>query len=834
MASYTTSLRLIQPATGEYPGSWGTQANNGLTALVDTSVAGTATITMVAADYTLSTANGATDEARAAVLNVTGTPGAARNIIVPAVSKIYVVFNNTTGGFAQTVKTSAGTGISVPNGASAYLRCNGTDVVEAVNYFGSLSVGTVTGGTFVSPSLTGTPTAPTAAGGTSTTQIATTAYVATNFAGLSSPAFTGTPTVPTAAPGTNTTQAASTAFVATSFAPLASPAFTGVPTAPTATAGVSTTQVATTAFVAATAFSSVLPGQTGNAGKYVTTDGTNASWAEVYPSQTGNNGKFISTNGSNVSWESINLATSITGTLPVGNGGTGASTLALNNVLLGNGTAPLQTVAPGTSGNILLSNGTTWSSSAFPVITDPAKVPTTLTANSAGPYYTGLTYTFNITNLDDYTTYTLSTTNGTILRSGATLSYTPSSVGPGGWLINGRAIGLTIQTYTNFIEIISGGSGRSVGTDSSNNIYVNGYSANNWQISKLSSIGVIQWSRQLTVLGSNTTPGPATADSAGNAYLAGSASSGGFAWVAKYNTSGVIQWQRTLAGTGMEWRGIAIDSAQSVIVVGNNTNASVDSLIAKYNSSGVIQWQKNLGTGGVLDYFQKVSTDSSNNIFAGGYLNTFPRIAKYNSSGTLQWQILSNLSSNYYVQGIANDSAGNVIVGIGGGGANVHVNKLDTSGALTWQVLVSGTLNNVGAVTVDSSSNIYVVCNGSANDFHILKFNSSGVLQWQRTLSSTSTDTSYGIVVDASGDVQVSGSTGSSYLLARLPADGSKTGTYTVGGVSFTYSASAFTTSTPGNSWSASGSTDAASTLTDAAGAYVDSAATLTASITPI
>lgn len=141
MASYTTSLRLVQPATGEYSGTWGTQVNNGLTALVDTSVAGTATITMTAADYTLSTANGASDEARAMVLNLTGTPGAARNVICPAVSKIYIVYNNTTGGFAQTVKTSAGTGVSVPNGATAFLRCDGTDVVAALNYFGSLTLG---------------------------------------------------------------------------------------------------------------------------------------------------------------------------------------------------------------------------------------------------------------------------------------------------------------------------------------------------------------------------------------------------------------------------------------------------------------------------------------------------------------------------------------------------------------------------------------------------------------------------------------------------------------------------------------------------------------------
>ena len=55
---------------------------------------------------------------------------------------------------------------------------------------------------------------------------------------------------------------------------------------------------------------------------------------------------------------------SSTGVLAPTNGGTGAATLASNNVLLGNGTSALQTVAPGTTGNVLTSNGTTWSSTA--------------------------------------------------------------------------------------------------------------------------------------------------------------------------------------------------------------------------------------------------------------------------------------------------------------------------------------------------------------------------------------------------------------------------------------------------------------------------------------
>jgi len=60
----------------------------------------------------------------------------------------------------------------------------------------------------------------------------------------------------------------------------------------------------------------------------------------------------------------VDLSTAkVTGTLPVAKGGTGAATLAANNVLLGNGTTALQAVAPSTSGNVLTSNGTTWTSS---------------------------------------------------------------------------------------------------------------------------------------------------------------------------------------------------------------------------------------------------------------------------------------------------------------------------------------------------------------------------------------------------------------------------------------------------------------------------------------
>lgn len=76
----------------------------------------------------------------------------------------------------------------------------------------------------------------------------------------------------------------------------------------------------------------------------------------------------------------VNAATNVTGTLPVANGGTGAATLTANNVLLGNGTSAVQVVAPGANGNVLTSNGTTWTSAS-----------STLTATQVSTAYAGIT-----------------------------------------------------------------------------------------------------------------------------------------------------------------------------------------------------------------------------------------------------------------------------------------------------------------------------------------------------------------------------------------------------------------------------------------------------------
>lgn len=181
-STYTSSLRLTLQATGENSGSWGSIVNNGVTSLVDSSVAGTATVTHDdTANYTLSTANGSTDEARQMFLNITGTLTAARNVVCPAASKLYFLRNNTTGGFAVTLKTSGGTGISVPNGKYAALYCDGTNVVNAFDFQSTLTANTATN---IAGGATGSIPYQTAAGATTMLAAGTNGHVLTLAAGV--------------------------------------------------------------------------------------------------------------------------------------------------------------------------------------------------------------------------------------------------------------------------------------------------------------------------------------------------------------------------------------------------------------------------------------------------------------------------------------------------------------------------------------------------------------------------------------------------------------------------------------------------------------------------
>lgn len=163
-STYSSRLRLELQADGENAGLWGQFTNRNLGTLIETAIAGYRTIALLDANYTLTASNGLDDEARYAMLNFTGALTATRDVVVPSVSKLYVVKNQTN----QTlnVKTSGGAARAVPAGKTVYLFVDGTDTFDSLNDLTSLRVsgattlaatsatdlsytGTLTGGTGV-------------------------------------------------------------------------------------------------------------------------------------------------------------------------------------------------------------------------------------------------------------------------------------------------------------------------------------------------------------------------------------------------------------------------------------------------------------------------------------------------------------------------------------------------------------------------------------------------------------------------------------------------------------------------------------------------------------
>jgi hypothetical protein len=197
MASTYSALKIELIATGEQSGTWGTTTNNNLgNDALGEAITGSADVAFSSADVTVTlTDTNATQTARNLRLNLTGTTGGARSLILGSgcqIEKLYLI--NNTCADAITVKNTSGTGIAVPAGKSMFVYNNGVNVVDTVTHATSLTLGSAL---------------PVASGGTGVTSSTGTGSTVLS----ASPTFTGTPIAPTAAPGTNTTQIATTAFV---------------------------------------------------------------------------------------------------------------------------------------------------------------------------------------------------------------------------------------------------------------------------------------------------------------------------------------------------------------------------------------------------------------------------------------------------------------------------------------------------------------------------------------------------------------------------------------------------------------------------------------------
>jgi len=306
-------------------------------------------------------------------------------------------------------------------------------------------------------------------------------------------------------------------------------------------------------------------------------------------------------------------------------------------------------------------------------------------------------------------------------------------------------------------------------------------------------------------------------DSSGNVYVTGSSYSWGNpvraytsnydAFVAKLDSSGALQWNTFLGGTGPDFGyGIAVDSSGNIYVTGYSSatwgtpvrafSGSDDAFVARLNSSsGALQWNTFLGGTG-HDEGYGIAVDFSGNVYVtgysyttwgspvmayqGGYSDAFA--ARLNiTSGALQWNTFLGGTGGYNGRGITVDSSGNVYV-TGDNGYDAFAAKLNNSGVLQWNTFLGGAGNDhCYGIAVDSSGSVYLTgysdaawgspirAYGSYDDAFAAVLDSRGVLQWNTFLGGTVSDYGRGIAVDTSGSVYVTGYSSATWKISSDP-----------------------------------------------------------------
>jgi hypothetical protein len=424
-----------------------------------------------------------------------------------------------------------------------------------------------------------------------------------------------------------------------------------------------------------------------------------------------------------------------------------------------------------------------------------------MTLNASGPISLGGATTGQSINIElGQAATALASINATNFRTLAGVASGQISLSNFYGKSNIKSMWITTVTASQFSRFSMSGYSQIV-LDTSNNVYIGGegrLSSNTYFAAlQLTANGATDGGAYMTyspVTYSSITPQDIARDSSGNLYLGGrlfnSSLGRGDGVIIKYNSAYTLQSQENvLRDTGNV---NALYSDGTNVFAGGSGKS-----VAKFNSSLSLQ----SGTGNNEVQWNTVRTDSSGNIYAFGTgynpPNQSAAVFKYNSSFTLQWQREGYIGgSNYKGYGGAVDSSGNVAMVASGGasGGTLQILYYDSSGTIQWQRRLSASPTQTQAINCDfdSSGNLYVL--GTATDNNnilVAKYNSSGTIQFQRTITSTTNAT--GIKVSSAG-IFVVGNATLLLFVAKLPLDGSGTGTYG----SFTYAASSLTASSTG------------------------------------
>jgi len=380
MASTYSDLKIELIATGEQSGTWGTTTNNNLgNAALGEAITGSADVAFSSSDVTVTlTDTNASQAARNLRLNLTGTSGGARNLVLGSgcqIEKLYLINNGLAD--AVTVKNTTGTGVSIPAGKARFVFNNGTNVVDAATYASSGANSDIT-------SLSGLATPLSIAQGGTGTSSTTFTNLATNVTGTLPIANGGTGSSSTTFvnAATNITGTLPIANGGTGATTLAAATIATLGYTTTATAASTTTLTATSTsnqfFTGSTTQTVVLPvASTMTLGQQFSIHNNssgsltvNSSGANLVGTLTGNTSAAITcilTSGTDAASWDFDL-TGFTTALPVARGGTGLTALGTANQVLavnaGATALEFQTAGGGSFQSQLFTSPGTWTKPA--------------------------------------------------------------------------------------------------------------------------------------------------------------------------------------------------------------------------------------------------------------------------------------------------------------------------------------------------------------------------------------------------------------------------------------------------------------------------------------
>lgn len=154
-SSYSSNLRLELQANGENSSTWGTICNDSVFQLLEAGVAGRSAVSIAgSSDTTLTANNGSADQARSMILELSGAVTGNKAVIIPNVSKMYLINCTWTGSFTVTLKCSGGTGVSLTKSAYQIVYHDGSGAGTTYKLFDSAGYVATTGSQTMAGDLT--------------------------------------------------------------------------------------------------------------------------------------------------------------------------------------------------------------------------------------------------------------------------------------------------------------------------------------------------------------------------------------------------------------------------------------------------------------------------------------------------------------------------------------------------------------------------------------------------------------------------------------------------------------------------------------------------------